>query len=61
MSDSQNMLCTVCNWVYEPVLGEPNQEVEPGTPWSEVPDFFLCPDCGLGKDVFVPIAERKAS
>ena len=61
MNDSQDMLCTVCNWVYEPALGEPNQDVTPGTPWNQVPDFFLCPDCGLGKDVFVPIAQEKAS
>ena len=61
LDDSQDMLCTVCNWAYEPVLGEPNQDVEPGTPWNAVPDFFLCPNCGLGKDVFIPIEEKKAS
>ncbi|XBS69298.1 anaerobic nitric oxide reductase flavorubredoxin [Acerihabitans sp. KWT182] len=46
------MQCGVCQWVYDPALGEPMQEVAPGTPWSEVPDTFLCPECGLGKDVF---------
>ena len=59
--DPQKMLCSVCNWVYDPALGEPNQGIEPGTPWNELPDFFLCPECGLGKDVFVPITESKAS
>ncbi len=52
--DCQCMICTVCNWVYDPQIGEPNQGVEVGTPWSEVPDYFLCPECNLGKDVFVP-------
>jgi anaerobic nitric oxide reductase flavorubredoxin len=61
VDDSQNMLCTVCNWVYDPAIGEPNQGVEPGTPWNDVPDFFLCPECALGKDVFVPLAQSKAS
>ena len=46
------MLCTVCQWIYDPEQGEENQGVAPGTPWSEVPDYFLCPECGLGKDVF---------
>ncbi len=45
--------CTVCEWVYDPQLGEPYQGVEPGTPWAQVPDDFLCPECHLGKEVFV--------
>ena len=47
-----SMQCSVCQWVYDPAKGEPNQDVQPGTPWSEVPDNFLCPECSLGKDVF---------
>ncbi len=50
-----SMLCTVCQWVYDPAQGEPNQEVAPGTAWSDVPDYFLCPECGLGKEVFEAI------
>ena len=46
------MQCGVCQWVYDPEKGEPVQGVEPGTPWSCVPDNFLCPECSLGKDVF---------
>ncbi|EGR4466862.1 anaerobic nitric oxide reductase flavorubredoxin, partial [Vibrio cholerae] len=53
----QCMICTVCNWVYDPSQGEPNQGIEPGTVWSDIPDYFLCPECHLGKDVFV---EHKA-
>ena len=47
------MICTVCNWVYDPAKGEPNQEIEAGTTWADVPEYFLCPECNLGKDVFV--------
>ena len=53
--DKQRMLCTVCNWVYDPEIGEPNQGVEPNTAWIDVPDYFLCPECNLGKDVFVEV------
>jgi anaerobic nitric oxide reductase flavorubredoxin len=50
-----SMLCTVCQWVYDPALGEPDQLVAPGTPWEAVPESFLCPKCGIGKAVFVPV------
>lgn len=50
------MQCSVCQWIYDPAKGEPNQQVQPGTPWSEVPDDFLCPECSLGKEVFDVLA-----
>ncbi|EOM2483031.1 TPA: anaerobic nitric oxide reductase flavorubredoxin, partial [Escherichia coli] len=43
---------------YDPAKGEPMQDVAPGTPWSEVPDNFLCPECSLGKDVFDELASE---
>jgi anaerobic nitric oxide reductase flavorubredoxin len=46
------MQCSVCQWIYDPAKGEPNQDVAPGTQWNEVPDSFLCPECSLGKEVF---------
>lgn len=49
------MICSVCQWVYDPKLGEPLQDVAPGTTWSDVPEFFLCPGCALGKSVFDPM------
>ncbi|MGL5409157.1 MAG: rubredoxin, partial [Shewanella sp.] len=56
VDDDQAMLCTVCQWVYDPALGEPDQLVAAGTPWSLVPESFLCPGCGIGKEVFEPCA-----
>jgi anaerobic nitric oxide reductase flavorubredoxin len=53
--DSVKMFCTVCNWVYDPAIGEPMQDVAPGTDWQSVPETFLCPECGLGKSVFEPL------
>jgi anaerobic nitric oxide reductase flavorubredoxin len=50
------MQCSVCQWVYDPAKGEPMQDVAPGTPWCDVPDNFLCPECSLGKDVFDVLA-----
>jgi anaerobic nitric oxide reductase flavorubredoxin len=53
-SVGQCMICSVCQWVYDPAKGEPNQDVAPGTEWANVPEDFLCPDCGIGKSVFDP-------
>lgn len=53
----QKMICKTCSWVYDPAVGEPNQGVEPGTIWSDVPASFLCPVCFMGKDDFIPKAE----
>ncbi|WP_411899617.1 rubredoxin, partial [Salmonella enterica] len=50
------MQCSVCQWIYDPELGEPLQDVAPGTQWNDVPDNFLCPECSLGKDVFDVLA-----
>lgn len=45
--------CSVCGWVYNPEEGEPGQDVEPGTPFEELPDSFECPVCAAAKDEFV--------
>ncbi|USD58786.1 anaerobic nitric oxide reductase flavorubredoxin [Vibrio sp. SCSIO 43140] len=47
--------CTVCNWIYDPKEGEPNQGIEPGVAFDDLPDWFLCPECQIGKEVFVEI------
>ncbi len=44
--------CTACGYVYDPKVGDPDRGIEPGTPFEEVPDDWICPDCGLSKDMF---------
>jgi rubredoxin len=44
--------CAICGYIYEPELGDPEADVEPGTPFSGLPDDYLCPICGAGKDEF---------
>ena len=46
----------VCGYIYDPVLGDPDNDVAPGTPWEEVPEDWLCPVCGLGKDAFTELS-----
>ena len=44
--------CTACDYVYDPVVGDPSQGIKPGTSFDDLPDSWKCPDCGVGKDLF---------
>jgi len=46
------MECTVCGYVYDPEQGHPELGIAPGTPFEDLPDDFLCPVCGVGKELF---------
>lgn len=45
-------VCTICGYVYDPEQGDPDNGVEPGTKWEDVPDDWECPVCGASKDDF---------
>ncbi len=44
--------CTVCGYIYDPELGDPDGSIKPGTPFEEIPDDWVCPVCGAAKDEF---------
>jgi len=44
--------CTVCGYIYDPELGDPDSDVKPGTPFQELPDDWACPVCGAVKSDF---------
>ena len=48
--------CTACEYIYDPEKGDPASEVEPGTPFEELPDDWVCPECGVPKDLFEKIS-----
>ena len=43
-------VCTVCGWVYDPAEGDPEGGIAPGTAFEDIPDDWVCPLCGVGKD-----------
>ncbi len=45
-------VCTICGYVYDPEKGDPDNGVNPGTAWEDVPSDWLCPICGASKDDF---------
>ncbi len=44
--------CQVCGYVYDPETGDPDAGVVPGTAFKDLPDSWVCPICGAGKDEF---------
>jgi len=47
--------CTVCGYVYDPEVVDPDRGVEPGTPFEEIPNDWTCPVCVASKDMFEKI------
>ncbi len=47
--------CISCVYIYDPAEGDPLSGIEPGTAFEDLPEDWLCPDCGLGKEEFVKI------
>jgi rubredoxin len=45
-------LCIVCGFVYDEAAGRPEDGIAPGTLWSDVPEAWACPDCGVAKADF---------
>jgi len=44
--------CTVCGYIYDPELGDPDNGIKPGTPFEQIPDDWVCPVCGATKSEF---------
>jgi rubredoxin len=50
----QKYVCDVCGYIYDPAVGDPDNGVEPGTAFNDLPDDWVCPVCGAEKDQFSP-------
>lgn len=48
-------ICTVCDWLYDPEIGDPEHGIAPGTKFEDIPDDWVCPLCGVGKEDFEKI------
>ncbi len=46
--------CLLCSYVYDPAVGDPDNGVASGTAFDDIPDTWVCPECGAGKDQFEP-------
>ena len=53
--------CTVCQWVYDPAIGDPESGIAPGTAFEDIPEDWCCPLCGVGKEDFAPVEDEEQS
>ena len=44
--------CTVCGYIYDPASGEPDEGIDAGTEFKDVPEDWVCPECGADKSFF---------
>jgi rubredoxin len=49
--------CLLCGYIYDPAVGDPDNGVEAGTAFEDLPDGWVCPDCGAGQGEFDPVEE----
>ena len=49
---NEKYICTNCGYVYDPEVGYPEHDIQPGTPFEDLPDAWVCPVCFASKDQF---------
>lgn len=47
-------VCEVCGYVYDEELGLPDENIPAGTKFDDLPENFVCPECGVDKSMFAP-------
>ncbi len=50
-------VCTVCGYIYDPEVGDPEEGIDAGTPFEQLPADWLCPECGASKDEFEKVED----
>ena len=49
--------CTVCGYIYDPAEGDSDNGIAAGTAFENLPEDWVCPICGVGKDQFEPVED----
>ena len=57
LDDATRMECKICWYVYDPAAGDPVWQVPPGTPFTQLPDHWKCPECDGARDQFMVISD----
>lgn len=48
----QKYVCNLCGYIYDPAIGDPDNGVVAGTAFQDLPEDWVCPDCGAGVEDF---------
>ena len=51
----QKFECVICGHIYDEELGDPDGGIPAGTKWEDIPDDWVCPDCGVSKFDYEPL------
>ena len=57
VADMKKYKCLMCGYVYDPEVGDPDNGIEAGTAFEDLPEDWVCPECGAGKDEFEPLEQ----
>ncbi|WP_084042295.1 rubredoxin [Hippea sp. KM1] len=49
--------CIVCGYIYDPQLGDEENDIEPNTPFEDLPEDWTCPICGASKEDFEEVKQ----
>jgi len=49
--------CDLCGYIYDPEVGDPDGDIDAGTAFKDIPDDWVCPECGAMKDDFSPVED----
>jgi rubredoxin len=49
--------CNVCGYIYDPEVGDPENGIPAGTAFEDLPEEWVCPECGVGKEEFTELSE----
>jgi rubredoxin len=48
----EKYICNVCGYIYDPATGDPNANIDQGISFENLPENWVCPICGVGKEDF---------
>lgn len=51
--------CDICSYIYDSVVGDPENGIKSGTDFDDLPSDWVCPICGIGKDQFFPLKDKR--
>jgi rubredoxin len=55
MVNMSKWICTICGYIYDPKIGDPDNGIAAGTPFEALPENWECPLCGAPKEDFNPL------
>ena len=61
VNSMKRYMCLLCGFIYDEAEGWPEDGIEAGTKWEDVPDTWMCPDCGVTKDDFELLEDQGLS